>query len=157
LTTTRSLLTAKRFKKIAGMDGTRLPTWRVVRHLLHYALPNRALTTWCQAEDFNIRRHCAYVDPAERRLRDAGDIVTEMVELVVHRQPDAGAVCRLLKNKEIAVQASSVGDRTAGASPITANPLQRVYDPPIDPNLTKARRHVIQVMPLGRKQHGHHH
>jgi hypothetical protein len=84
----------------------------------------------------------------KRRLRSAGGIVVEMVELVVHRQPDSGAISCLLKDQEIAEQACLIANRTAGL--IATNPKQRVYDPPVDPDVAKTRRHGVQIVPLGR-------
>jgi hypothetical protein len=48
----------------------------------------------------------------KRGLRSAGSIVAKIPEFIVHRQSDPGAVCCLLKDHEIAVQACPIGDRT---------------------------------------------
>jgi hypothetical protein len=89
------------FKKIAGMHGARLPTGRAGSHLLEDFVTARALAARGQTEDFDIRRQRPHMECAKRRLRNTG--VAKMVELIVYRQPDAGAVRCFLQDQEIAV------------------------------------------------------
>ena len=78
-------LPTEHFKKIAGMDGARLPAGRTGRYLSENISPGRTLTARRQTEDFDIRRQCPHMERPERRLRSAGDIVVKISEFVVHR------------------------------------------------------------------------
>ena len=81
------------------------------------------------------------MEPSKRRPRNAGSIVPKTAELIVHRQSDSGTIRRLLKDQEIAEQFCAIADRPS--SLISPDSDQRVYDPPVDPNLAKASGHSV--------------
>jgi hypothetical protein len=96
------------FEKIASMHGVWLPTWGLGRYLPQDVAPGRALTTRRQAEDFHVLWECPHMKLPKRRLRS---IVAEVAEFIIHRQSDSSALCGVLKDPQIAEQASAIGDR----------------------------------------------
>lgn len=86
----------KPFKEITRVNVARSPHQCIGRHLLKDVRPGRTLTARRKAEDFHIRRQRSNMQPSKPRQRSDGAVVPKMVEFIIHRQADSGAVGGLL-------------------------------------------------------------
>jgi hypothetical protein len=59
-----------------------------------------------------------------------------------------------LQDEDITEHIRPVGDRTTCFASTYSK--QRIYDPPVDPNLAKQRRHGFKIIAPGRLQNGRH-